>query len=558
MNEPAPRPKALALALLSALAQASCVERPPASPAITPRLPPPVVWVDDEACRDAVLLVEKAREHLAKKNKRCAGLFASEARARCSTSLGADDPLTQLDEAQRAEHSDVTALGPWFVEYAGEDQRIWSVAPGHAQLRARLPNAELSVVAGVAGNVIRAESGEELLFVDPATQSLARVPRADVVAEGGDYVFTATDTEVRRLRLPKLEPAGVVAWKRPSESEGMHAPLRGGAALAVVDTLVAFDKPSSVATGFSFLSANADQTRLLACDPASHALVDLDAVTYAVRARVTIPGAKSCVEAAAYAPDPRFAFWLERGPETKRGGMNVIVRVADFKTGKVSRFDDAKSTWSIALHATPYVDGARLCAEMSSFHGAWKLCNWKLDARGRVTRDAIPTTPADAPPIGPGGAIELGRAALPSGERLALRFHQKGDDKSALELAVTPANGKERLIALEPGTFFFDDNGLREAWRVNEVAPLPRIAPPIDVSHVVILPGIGSLTDMVVDIGTGAIQKPCDGRDDCHVVGRYAADRRGLLIDILTGAKTSLDISDSDWAEAADAENACR
>jgi len=238
----------------------------------------------------------------------------------------------------------------------------------------------------------------------------------------------------------------------------------------------------------------------------------------------------------------------------------LIVVIADFKTGQVGRFEDPQATWSIAFNGTPYVDadGPRLCVNLASFHGSWNLCDWRVDAKGHIRRDPKSTAPLDSPPVGPGGDIELGRLDMPKGDRrLVLSFRQKGETKTDLRLTLFHGRKLERRVSLEPGELFFDDMALREAWRAHEYAELPRIAP-LDESHVVILRGSGSLTDMVVNLDSGSVQKPCNGLDDCRVVGRYAVDsKEGVIVDVLSSAKMSLEPSAIDWATAPHVEEPC-
>jgi hypothetical protein len=62
---------------------------------------------------------------------------------------------------------------------------------------------------------------------------------------------------------------------------------------------------------------------------------------------------------------------------------------------------------------------------------------------------------------------------------------------------------------------------------------------------------------MVVDLRTGAVSKPCSGREECSVIGRYAVDDKGELRDVLTGAAMKLTASAAEWAAAPRAEAPC-
>jgi hypothetical protein len=512
----------------------------------------------EDGCAAARPFLDARRDAVAKHDARCALRAGARARSLCPTLT--DPPaeaLAREADALRTAHGPLSLDGPWLVEHAPDESRVWDVSSGSAKLRARVEGYDLSVLpSGLA----RAAIGDDVAFVDPRTGSIARVPWREIVAETTDLVFAAKGSEVRRLVLPKLEPDAVVTWGSPSREVGLVTPLAGGAVLVVGDTLVSFEAKAVVRTDLPFLATSADETHVLGCDPKAHALVDVAPKTGGELGRVALPSGADCPQAVGFARDPRFVFWLERGPETKDAGAEVVVVAGDLRSGQLSRFADPGVTWSIALRTEPFLEegSARLCARFVSFHGSWTHCGWKLDARGRLSKDARPSDSPTSPRVGPGGIIELGMRALPKADlRLVLSFKEDGEAKSNLRLGVFRGPKLERSISLEPGSFFFDDMALKEAWRAHEYPELPSIWP-LDEHHVVVSRGTGSLTDMVVDVDTGAVTRPCKDQEDCSVVGRYAVHAKdGELVDVLTGAKTQLGATASEWAATPHVEAPC-
>jgi len=251
-------------------------------------------------------MVRKMRAAEESKDPRCAHQAGRRARELCPTlSEPSADALAREEDLLRGAHGSVTVLGSWLIEYTASESRVWAVSPGGPKLRARIDGSDFSVVKG---NAIRARVGDDLYFVDPETATVAHVAAKEVVAEHTDYLFAETENDVRRLALPKLEPAGAVDWSKPSTPLGFASSLHGGAVLVANGALISFDAKMVKSTGLTLIAPNAEETHLLGCDPASHALVDLDVTTGAELGRVAIPRRTECPERVAYAPDPRFAF----------------------------------------------------------------------------------------------------------------------------------------------------------------------------------------------------------------------------------------------------------
>jgi hypothetical protein len=345
--------------------------------------------------------------------------------------------------------------------------------------------------------------------------------------------------------------------------------LRGGDALAYANTLVSFDRGAILRTGFSFAAARPDGARILACDEAAGALAEIDTVTGAETARFAASPSGPCPSngelstEAAYTPDPRRAFWIERGPERKEGGPATVVAVGDTRTGRVQRLVDRRATWSIAVSAKAHLDetGAWLCGDFFAHRGFWTTCDWKVDKGGRAVRDPRPDPSRRPSPaaLGLAGAVEVARAWTPRRERvLVLTFRRKGDEKRDYRLTVAAPSGKvERSVVLEAGEFFLDDSALNEGWTRTDGGPgLPGLEQVGD-DKVVVTRGVGNLGLMIVDLRTGAVTKPCPSPDECGLVGRYLTLGAGTLREVSTGATVQLTPSAAEWEAAPRAEAPC-
>jgi hypothetical protein len=55
------------------------------------------------------------------------------------------------------------------------------------------------------------------------------------------------------------------------------------------------------------------------------------------------------------------------------------------------------------------------------------------------------------------------------------------------------------------------------------------------------------MEEMVVDLRTGAVTRPCGGDRGCTVVGRFLADGKGVLRDLVSGASLALSPTAEEW-----------
>ncbi len=548
---------------LGACAACSTARAPVDVPAAPVRAPPSA----PPGCAEAAALMVEAHAAEERHDPRCAVRAAVKARGLCA---GLANPavarLAAVADTAREQHGTVRALGPWLLEWvttAGET-RVWEVGPDGARLRFRIDAED---VALSSGSKLRVALGPDVAVVDPATGTAARAAGAVFVAEGAGYLFVGDEAQVRRLRLADLAPTGVArwTWEDPSPSEGATV-LRGGGLLVFGTWLVSIDAGAVLRSDLRFGGARPDGARILAFDDASQSMLEIDTTTGAELARFAIP-AQGKVDSSnlvpGYAPDPRYAFWFEMGPERRQGGVAVVVAAGDTRTGRVHRFEDRTDTWSIAFSSTAHVDpdSGRLCAELYSFHGGWTLCDWRMAAGGRVRRDPQPVRgprPALAS-LGLAGATEVTRAWTPDHRRLLVLTFVLGeqDIKRDLRLTIVDAAGKvERVAVLAAGELWLDDSGLREAWRAAEYPELPRVVP-VDDAHALVLHGRGDVGDKLVDLRTGAVSDPCGGREGCVVAARFAIDPGGGARDVVTGRGFALSASAAEWAAAPHAEAPC-
>ena len=264
----------------------------------------------------------------------------------------------------------------------------------------------------------------------------------------------------------------------------------------------------------------------------------------------------------AYGPDPRYAFWIEPGKETADRGRKIVVASGDTRTGKVRRFEDPTATWSIAFHSGEHLDedGQHLCANLRSFHTSWTRCDWKLTRDGGIVRAPKPSAhPKPAlSALGLAGAVELGRTWTPAHDRLlVLSFREKGEEKRDLRLTIAGAGGKmERAVVLVAGEAAFDDRLLAEPERTLEYGELPSVEA-LDGSHALFHRGYSGLEDMVVDLRTGEVSRPCLGLEACDLAGRFVGDEKGGLRDLVSGASLVLSASDADWEAAPEVGPPC-
>jgi hypothetical protein len=544
------------------LALAACGGAPQHAPAVleippVAGTPPPA---PDPGCGEAEALVARARAAEEGKRERCAARAAKEALRLCP-SREAMRRVAARDDAWREKHGAVRFLGPWLLEWieGSQEHRVWEVASGAPRLRARIESWDIAVGAR---DRLRVVVDRDLAFVDPAAGTVVRADGESFVLEGRAHVFVGDEKRVRRLRLSDLAEVGAVAWSEAHGGDGSRA-LRNEEVLVAGDVLVSFERGSVLREGVNFAGVRPDEARILACDQAGPAMIEVDVTTGAELARFALPKDMECAVAApAYGPDPRYAFWIERGHETQDRGDAIVVAAGDTLTGKVHRFEDRSATWSIAFHSREHLDedGRRLCAELSSFHGGWPVCEWKLTKDGHVVRDPkrSPGATPSLAALGLAGAVELGRVWTPAHDRLlVLTFREKGEVKRDLRLTVAGASGKvERTVVLQAADVLFEDNALRQAWRAHEYAPLPSVEL-IDGGHAVFHHGAGPMEDMLVDLGTGAVTKPCSGHDGCELVGRFAADGKGGLRDLVTGRALTLSASVADWDAVAEVAPPC-
>jgi hypothetical protein len=499
--------------------------------------------------------------HAAERDRRegCTFEAAREAQKLCprlvADTIGA---MAARDDERRRLHGRAWAYGAWFVEQidGGGETRVWERDGGKVALRARLEIAE-DFVADALGR-LRVRAFDELAFVEPRSASVRRFPGQSFLVETKDYVFVESEGDLRRLRAADLAPAGVVAARGGLVGRALH----GGEELLAGDALVSFATGSVVRTGVSLTGIRPDEKRALACDHDAPAVIEVDATTGKETARFALPSGADChVGAPAYGPDPRFVFWLEHGPETRDRGLRIIVASGDVQTGKVRRFEDRHATWSIALHSDEHLDadGEHLCADLHSFHTGWTLCEWRLSRDGTPVHDPK-RAPRPAPSLaalGLTGATELGRAWTPSRRRqLVLSFREKGEMKRDLRLTVVGARGKpERVAILEAGEHSFDDRRLRDPD--DDQSPPPPGVEALDEDHAVFHEGAGSLEPMVIDLRTGAVEKPCHGHDRCAVSARFVSDGEGSVRDLVTGETWTLAASREAWASTPEIRRPC-
>jgi hypothetical protein len=534
--------------------------RPPPGP---PRAESPAPSI---ACGDEVdALAAKARAADAEHDERCAVRAATKALGLCA---GLADPevrrLAAGAEAARDDHGEVQLLGPWVLERVAQagETRVWDLGPDGPRLRFRIDGDEIALSAG---DRLRVALGDDLAVLDPRAGTQSRATGVHFVAESAGHLFVAGPAEVRRLRLADLGPAGAVPWSEvPSAGEGRA--LRGGATLLYGGAVISFDTGAVLRTDRDLPAARPDEARILAYDGAAASMVEIDTATGAELARFALAkGAK--IEtgnlAPAYAPDPRYAFWFELGPERRDHGTAIVVAVGDTRTGRVQRFEDPRETWSIAFSGWAHLDagGERLCADFASFHSGWTTCAWRLGPGGRARHDTRPA-PASRPrlaDVGLAGALELARAWTPDHRRSLLLTYRRAKDetKHDLRLTVVGAGGKvERVARLQAGEFLLDDRALDEPGNGDMYPNLPRVAP-LDDAHAVVVHGVGSVEDKLVDLRTGDVSEPCSGHTDCRVVGRFTADPTGAMRDLLTGEVFVLSAGAAAFAAVPRAEAAC-
>jgi hypothetical protein len=134
----------------------------------------------------------------------------------------------------------------------------------------------------------------------------------------------------------------------------------------------------------------------------------------------------------------------------------------------------------------------------------------------------------------------------------------KGEEKQDLRLTIAGADGKvERAVVLVAGEATFDDRLLWEPERTLEYPDLPSIEA-IDGDHAIFHTGsINGLEDLVVDLRTGAVTRPCLGLESCNLAGRFVADGKGELRDLVSGASLVLSASDADWDAAPEVAPPC-
>jgi hypothetical protein len=547
-----------------ALVLASCAGAPPPAPPVMEIAPVPAAPTPapEPGCSEAPALVAKMRAAEKEKRERCAVKAAKEALKLCPS--GADASVQRVaatDAAWRGKHGPVRFLGPWLLERieGSQEHRVWEIAASGPRLRARIESGEIAL--GLRDR-LRVEVGDDVAFVDPRAGTVARIGLT-FAHETSDYVYAGNGYDVRRLRASDLAPAGpVVPWVEGHAARPGRA-LLGGEVL-IGDVLVSFARGAALRTGVSLAGVRPDEARVLACDQDGPAMVEADATTGRELARFALPKGMECeVAEPAYGPDPRYAFWIEQGPETKDRGRAIVVASGDTRTGKVRRFEDPSATWSIAFHSDEHLDedGQHLCARLRSFHTMWTRCDWKLSKDGGIVRAPKPrAAPKPAlSALGLAGAVDLGRAWTPAHDRLlVLSFRVKGEEKQDLRLTIAGADGKvERAVVLVAGEATFDDRLLWEPERTLEYPDLPSIEA-IDGDHAIFHTGsINGLEDLVVDLRTGAVTRPCLGLESCDLAGRFAGDEKGGLRDLVSGASLVLSASDADWDAAPEVAPPC-
>ena len=486
----------------------------------------------------------------------------------CPTFGGWVEPQETTPRADR--HGPVAVGGGFVLEtVAPNDARVYELGPSGARLRYLVDWGD----ARLLGARLWVEQGGAITLVDLASGATTDLGRVRFVAQGADYFYASDDARLLRWRRSDLSAAGAVGWdfrKHPLEVNDI-VPVRGGAGIVVGDALADFDAGRVVYEGVSLGAVRHDGGRVVGCDAAVQALVEVDTTT-GVRT-ATFGQTEAACEAtygyttkAVYA-DARHPFWGEVD-RANAHRPSVVVAVGDTTTSAVQRFVDRRHEWGVAPQSVSRFDAAlgRLCLGFGTFNGGYELCAWRLSG-GR----AAPVGPAPPAAGLPARADLVADAWSPSGVRSAVLYERAlaGSDR---ELAVVVVDGRQAAQPIVVKSGALPWGPLRRGEYQTMVAPVGLFF--LDEDHLAILPsGYGVPPSTLVDVPARAVRNLCPTNRGCELAGgtvefegwdepydwRFAQGRpprdptwidgHGVVAD-LTGATYSLVAPEDAWEAA--------